>query len=78
MHGAGEWDFYEISSSISQFLLCTAYLHHALSGFDIDEPIIDEEDKLFLADEAAEWFFAKIKECDPLHYEDWASIFENS
>lgn len=47
MHGEGKWNFREISSSISQFLLCAAYQHHALVGFDIDEPIIDKGNDLY-------------------------------
>lgn len=78
IHGCGEWNFREISSSISQFILCIACLHHALVGFDVGESIIDDEDELFLNNEIAEWLLPRIKEYDPVHYEDWVGIFKNS
>jgi len=78
MHGAGEWDFDVISDSIGQFLACAAAVHTALTAYDIEDPIIDDENGFNLADEPAKFLFPYIRKTAPSYYSDWVSIFENS
>jgi len=78
MHGVGEWSFHPIADSICQFLLCSAAVHHALCGFDIEESIIDDENGFNLASEPAKWLFPFIRLHAASYYEDWVSVFENS
>lgn len=77
-HGEGEWNFHQISSSLPQFLLLATYIHYSMVGFDVDDPIIDEEDRFLLVDEVANWLLPRIKRCDPDFYKDWVGIFDNA
>lgn len=77
MHGAGEWTFYPIADSIAQFLVCAAAVHHALEGFDLDDPIEDDDDGFNLAEEPANWLFPFIKKHALPYYDEWLVDFEN-
>ncbi|MFC0780852.1 SMI1/KNR4 family protein [Flavobacterium sp. HJSW_4] len=77
MHGAGSWDYGEtIADSIGQFLLCSAAIHHALTNFE-EESIIDDENGFNLAENAAKWYFKNMKNWAGNYYSEWCSIFDN-
>jgi hypothetical protein len=78
MHGAGKWEFHPVADSIGQFLLCAAAVHHALSGFDIEDSIIDNEDGFNLAEEPSVWLYPFIEKYAAEYYDEWVSVFENS
>ncbi len=76
-HGQGNWDGGEtISNTIGQFLLCSAALHHALTGFE-EEAIVDDEKGFNLADQAAKWYFTNMKKWADGYYEEWCFVFDN-
>lgn len=77
MHGAGEWEFEPIADSIGQFLICAAAVDHALTGFDHEDAIIDDESGFNLVQQSAEWLFPFIKQQAGHYYEHWVSVFDN-
>jgi len=78
MHGAGKWDFHPIADSVGQFLLCAAAVDHALTGFAVDDSIIDDESGFCLAEEPAKWLFPFMRKHASGYYDEWVSVFENS
>ncbi|TPN86897.1 SMI1/KNR4 family protein [Aquimarina algicola] len=77
MHGAGSWEYGEIiADNIAQFLLCSSALHHALTGFE-EEAIVDDENGFCLAPRASEWYFENIKKWAGDYHEEWCSVFDN-
>jgi len=78
MHGAGQWDFHPIADSIGQFLVCASAVDHALTGFAVDDPIIDDETGFNLAEEPAKWLFPFMRKHASDYCDEWVSVFENS
>lgn len=78
MHGIGRWDFSPVADSIGQFLLCIAALNHALTGFNVEDSIIDDEDGFNLHEKCANWLFPFINEYANEYYDEWLSVFDNS
>ncbi|MDQ1163919.1 SMI1/KNR4 family protein [Flavobacterium sp. SORGH_AS_0622] len=77
MHGAGNWETGTTAAdTLGQFLLCSAALHHALSNFE-DESIIDDENGFNLADNAAKWYFKNMRNWAGKYYDEWCSVFDN-
>jgi len=77
-HGTGDWENGEIvADSIGQFLLCCSAMDHALTAFE-DEAIVDDENGFCLAPDAAKWLFPKMKKWAGDYYDEWCSILENS
>jgi hypothetical protein len=77
-HGAGSWDEgYPVATTIGQFLLCSAALHHALHAFE-DEPILDDAQGYTLAPRAAAWLFPRLKTWAGPHYSAWCAAFANA
>lgn len=77
-HGAGNWDYGDVvADNFAQFLLCSAALHHALSNFE-EEGIVDDDNGFCLAKNAAKWYFPKMKEWAGDHYEIWCGVFDNN
>ena len=61
-HGIGDWGSGEIiADSIGQFILCATALNFALTKFE-NEAIIDDENGFCLAESASEWYFKNMKE----------------
>ena len=77
MHGAGKWDFTPIASSLGQFILCASALHHALTGFDIEDSIIDDDYGFNLAEIPADFLFPLIEKHAADFCDDWVSVFDN-
>jgi hypothetical protein len=76
-HGQGNWERGEtVANTIGQFLLCSAALHHALTGFE-EEAIVDDEKGFNLAPAAAKWYFTNMKKWAGGYYEEWCSVFDN-
>lgn len=77
-HGMGDWESGEvIADSIGQFLACAGVMNQALTAFE-DEPILDDDEGFCLAPKAAAWCFPKIKEIARDYYDEWCSVFENA
>lgn len=77
IHGIGRWEFGPIADSIGQFLLCAAAVHHAFTGFDLEEAIVDDESGFNLHPECASWLFPFINRYAKKYYDDWLSVFDN-
>ncbi|MCB1584440.1 MAG: SMI1/KNR4 family protein [Xanthomonadales bacterium] len=78
MHGTGDWQFGAIADSIGQFLVCIAAFNHALTGFNVEDAIVDNENGFNLHEKCASWLFPFISKYANNYYEDWLSVFENS
>ncbi len=74
MQGMGFWDFAPIADSIGQFLVCACAIEHALNLPGLDQPL-DED--FNLAPAAAKWLFPFLRQHAGVHYDEWASVFEN-
>lgn len=82
-HAANEWRFKQISSSLPQFLLCAAYLHHALVRLAPCRAIVSKKrllgpPQVLLADEVAAWLLPRVKRCDEAFYKQWVGVFGNA
>lgn len=76
-HGAGSWDYGStVADNFGQFILCCAAQHHALNNFE-EEPFVDDENGFCLADDAAKWYFPKMKEWAGKYYEQWCADLDN-
>lgn len=81
-HGAGAWKFRQIANSLPQYLLCAAYMHHALTQLN-RQPLIMKKQfllptKVLLADNVAAWLLPRIRRCDEAFYGYWVGHFTNA
>ncbi|MBB5638148.1 hypothetical protein HDE68_004074 [Pedobacter cryoconitis] len=76
-HGAGSWDYGDkLADNFARFLLCAAAQHHALTNFE-EDPIIDDENGFNLTEDAAKWYFPKMKNWAGEYYEVWCAPLDN-
>lgn len=74
MQGMGYWDFAKVADSIGQYLVCACAIQHALNFPGVNEPL---DDDFNLAPAAANWLFPLLRQHAGVHYDEWASVFEN-
>jgi len=74
MQGEAGWDFFPISDSIGQFLVCAAALERAMNFPGLDESL---DEGFNLLGDAATWLFPFLRHYAGSYYEEWASVFEN-